>query len=197
MSQALDEMLKLVADASRKECEAVAESAEREARELTGAAHRAARRRMHDSVLEIRQIMRRELNQAQAALETARRQHQQRCDFRLLEASWSLLGDALARRWQDAAARKTWIASVVRQAQHALPGGTWQVHYPADWPSAERERLAADLSAAGVTPQWIVDQGVSAGLRLCAQGACLDGTAEGILADRAAIQAQLLAKLNE
>ena len=197
MSQALDEMLKLVADASRRDCEAVAASAERDARELIGAAHRAARRRMHDSVLEIRQIMRRELNQAQAALETARRQHQQRCDFRLLEASWSLLGDALVRRWQDAPARQAWIASLVHQARHALPVGNWQVHHPVDWPTNERERLAADLSAVGVTPQWIVDPRARAGLRLCAQGACLDGTAEGILADRAAIQAQLLAKLSE
>ena len=64
MTRALDEMLKLVDDASRKDSEAIAEAAALEARELTGTAHRASRRRMHENVLEIRQIMRREVNQA-------------------------------------------------------------------------------------------------------------------------------------
>lgn len=197
MMRALDEMLKLVADASRKDCEAIMAEADREARELTGAAHRAARRRMHENVLEIRQIMRREVNQAQAALETARRQHQQRCDFTLLEASWPLLREALARRWHDTAGRGHWIESLLQEAQRALPAGPWDVHHPADWPAAEREQLAAQLASAGVTPAFSVDRAVSAGLRLCAHGACLDGTAEAILADRAAIQARLLAKLSE
>lgn len=197
MSQALSEMLKLVADASRKECEAITAAAEREGRELIAAAHRAARRRMHDNILEIRQIMRRELNQAQAALETARRQHQQRCDFRLLEASWPLLRDALAQRWRESDARREWVQSMVRQAQRALPPGAWRVHHPADWPTAERERVASQLSQAGVSVEFVVDPSASAGLRLCAAGACLDGTAEGILTDHAAIQARLLAKLSE
>jgi len=197
MSDALDEMLMLVADASRKDCEAIAAAAEREARELTGAAHRAARRRMHENVLEIRQIMRRDVNQAQAALETARRQHQQRCDFTLLEASAPLLREALALRWKDEAGRRAWVESLVRQAQRALSPGTWQIHHPRDWMGTERDRLVEQLSSAGVTPELIADPAVGAGLRICAQGACLDGTAEAILSDRAAIEAQLLAKLGE
>lgn len=197
MTGALAEMLKLVADTSRHECEAVLATAGQEARELLGAAHRAARRRMHDNVLEIRQVMRRELDQAQAALETARRQHQQRCDFTLLDASWPLLREALARRWQDTAARQVWVESLVRQARRALPAAAWQVHHPAGWSDAERAQLAAQLSAAGITGRFAVDGMASAGLRVCADGACLDGTAEGILADRDAIQARMLAKLSE
>lgn len=197
MTGALADMLKLVADSSEREREEILAAAGREARELLGATHRAARRRMHDNVLEIRQVMRRELDQAQAALETARRQHQQRCDFALLEASWPLLREALARRWQDAGARQVWVESLLRQAQRALPAGAWDVHCPADWPASERERLAAQLASAGITVRFLVDATASAGLRLCAGGACLDGTAEGILGDRAAIQARLLARLSE
>lgn len=198
MADALEEMLKLVAEQQGKECAAAAERAGTEARDVLAAVHRGARRRMHENVLEIRQIMRREMNQAQAALETAKRQHTQRCDFALIESGWPKLRAAMLARWREAGARRVWIDSLVRAAQVALPHGSWDVFHPADLGAADRDYLAQSIAAfAGVVPRFVVDDKVSAGLRLCAAGACLDGTLEGILGDHAAIQARLLAKLEE
>jgi hypothetical protein len=196
MDAALEEMLKLVAEHERQECDTVAAQAAREAQELTQRAHRAARRRMHENVVEIRQLMRREQNQARAALETAKRQHQQRCDFALLESGAPRLRAALAGRWQNAATRRRWCESLIEQARAALPSGEWIVHHPADLGDAERELLARELRALNGAPaQFAPDGKLSAGLRLCAAGACLDGTLEGLLVDRATVQARLLAKL--
>lgn len=193
---ALDEMLKLVAEQERKECEAIGARAHEEAQGLIHGAHRAARRRMHENLAEIRQLMRREQNQAQAALETAKRQHQQRCDFALLESGWPRLRAALSKRWQDPALRRQWCDALIEQARAALPRGTWQVHHPANLSEAERQHLAQALkSASGAPAQCHAETKISAGLKLCCEGACLDGTLEGTLRDHASLQAQLLAKL--
>ena len=70
------------------------------------------------------------------------------------------------------------------------------MHHPADLSEAEREHLAQALkSASGAPRQCHADDKLSAGLKLCCEGACLDGTLEGTLRDHATIQAQLLAKL--
>ena len=198
MAEALEQMLKLVTEQQERECAAIAARAATEAHDILAAAHRSARRRMHENVLEIRQIMRREMNQAQAALETARRQHTQRCDFGLIESGWPKLRVAVLARWREPQARRAWIDSLVQQAQTALPRGRWDVHHPADLAAADRDYLRQSIvAAAGEAPRLLVDAQASAGLRLCAAGACLDGTREGILADHAAIQARLLAMLEE
>lgn len=198
MADALEEMLKLVTEQQDRECAAITERADTETRDILAAAHRGARRRMHENVLEIRQIMRREMNQAQAALETAKRQHTQRCDFALIESGWPKLRVAVSARWREAGARRAWIDSLVQQAQTALPRGSWEVHHPADLAAADRDYLTQSVAAAaGEAPRFLVDAKASAGLRLCAAGACLDGTLEGILGDHAAIQARLLAMLEE
>jgi F0F1-type ATP synthase membrane subunit b/b' len=194
---ALEEMLKLVAEQQRKACESIHARAQQEVQELIQSAHRAARRRMHDNVAEIRQLMRREQNQARAALETAKRQHQQRCDFAVLESGWPRLRAALMRRWQDAALRRRWCDALIAQARATLPRGPWQVYHPADVSEAERIHLAQALaSASGAPAHCHASDKLSAGLKLCCEGACLDGTLDGSLRDRAAIQAQLLAKLD-
>jgi hypothetical protein len=198
VADALEQMLQLVAEQQAKECVAAAERAAAEVHEVLTATHRSARRRMHENVLEIRQIMRREMNQAQAALETAKRQHAQRCDFALIESGWPKLRAQMLARWRDAGARRVWLDSLARAAQAALPRGQWDVYLPADLASADRDYLTQTIAAlAGAAPRFIVDDKASAGVRLCAAGACLDGTLEGILGDPAAIQARLLARLGE
>lgn len=198
MAEALEEMLKLVTEQQARECAAITERTGTEAHDILAATHRGARRRMHENVLEIRQIMRREMNQAQAVLETARRQHTQRCDFALIESGWPKLRVAVLARWRETAARRAWIDSLVQQAQTALPRGSWEVYHPADLAAADRDYLTQAISAAaGAAPRFLIDAKASAGLRLCAAGACLDGTLEGILGDHSAIQAILLAKLEE
>ncbi len=197
MSVALERMLALVAGHRQARCEEILAQAQVAARRLAAEAHRGARRRMHGNVTEIRTLLRQRVAQAEAALETARRQHRQRRDFALLETAWPVLAEALRRRWHDTAARGDWVQRLARQALATLPPTGWEIVHPVDWPAVEREALAAwlarELSAA---PRLRAAADVTAGLRICARGACLDGTVEGLLADRPAIEAMLLAEIN-
>ncbi len=195
---ALIEMLKLVEDHELARCREVMARAQREARQLLREAHAAARERMHRHAQELKYLRNRERGRAQAELATAHRQHRQRGDRALLDAGWTQLRQALVARWQAPAARRRWIDNLARAALARLPRGSWTVTCPATWDRTEREALAKQIaSALGTAPAWFEDRSVAAGLQFCVGGACLDGTLDGLLADRAAVEAMLLAELRE
>jgi hypothetical protein len=103
------------------------------------------------------------------------------------------LPNELIRRWGAAATRGTWVTAVISGARGLIPSGAWQIFHPQDWPAAEREAITADLAALlGAMPTCIADSGIRAGLKICADGNVVDGTLEGLIADRAVIGAQVL-----
>lgn len=194
----LVEMLKLVEDHELARCREIMARAQREARQQLREAHAAARLRMYRHAQELKHLRNRERGRAEAELATARRQHRQRGDLALLDAGWAKLRKALMARWQVPAERRRWVENLARQALARLPRGPWAVACPAAWDRAEREALAKQLaSVLGAAPEWIEDRNVAVGLRFCVGGACLDGTLDGLLADRAAVEATMLAELRE
>lgn len=193
-----DELLRLVSEHERRRCAEITAAAEAQAAAVVREAHRNARARMRENVSTLKQERQRSLALADAELDTVRRQHQQRCDYALLESAWEPLRAALAARWRDSAARRRWVAAFVRHALARLPHVAWRIEHPADWPGAERAALAASLgSALGMAPQFAVAGDIAAGLRVQAGAALLDGTLEGLLADRRAVEALLLAEIGQ
>jgi hypothetical protein len=195
---ALVEMLKLVEEQELGRCREAMTRAHAQAQVMRRDAQRAARARMHAHVQALKQERRRALALASAELDTAHRQYRNRCDYALIEAGLKQLDTALADRWQDTVARQQWVEGVVRNALACLPRERWEISYPPGWPeSAQREldaRLARELGAA---PVFRAEPGIRAGLRVRAGTALLDGTLEGLLADRTPIEALMLAELTE
>ncbi|OGI47777.1 MAG: hypothetical protein A2151_01135 [Candidatus Muproteobacteria bacterium RBG_16_65_34] len=193
---ALTEMLALVERHGQERCREITTRARQEAQTILRAAHRAVRERTHRQLQELRHHRDRETARAQAELATARRGHQQRCDYVLIDSGGALLRAALLARWRDADARRRWANGLLNQARALLPRGPWRIAHPADWPAAERAVLAGLLTRElGAAPEFSEDRDVTAGLRLCTGGACLDGTIEALLADRRAVEALLLAEI--
>jgi len=193
---ALTGMLELIAAHEARACGAILGQARKEAQRLIREAHRDVRTRMHQTLLDLRNQMRHEIAQADAALETARRQHRARCEFALLKWAEKPLREAFIARWQDARARGAWVNQLVIQARRVLPAVSWEVLHAPGWPAAEHEQLAAELTRdLGHAPIFVERTDIEAGLRLCAKGACLDGTLAGLLADRDTVHGRLLADL--
>lgn len=194
---ALAEMLKLVESHELARCRELMAGAHEKIGTLLGTAHQSARRRMHRHVQELKHYRDREIARVQAELATARRQQRQRRDGALLEAGWARLSAALLARWQETGTRQRWVDNLARQAFARLPHARWQAAHPANWPAVERAVLAEALTRAlGAAPELIEDRNIAAGLQFRAGGACLDGTLEGLLVDRAVIEATLLAELD-
>ncbi len=199
------------------ECAKLLKEANHQAEAQLRAAHREARQRVHQVLAELRRDARGHIVAAEARAQARERSREHRATLALLEAGWTRLGEELARRWQDPATRATWVEILVERALASLPAARWLIRYPADWPESEREKLAQTLAERlPQPPEWSPDAGIPAGLHICAGGAspqgdsdplraearaesyaCVDGTLEGLLADRAAVEAALLAAVEE
>jgi hypothetical protein len=197
-SVALVEMLKLVEEHELGRCREALTRAHAQAQVMRREAQRVARARMHAHIQALKQERRRALALASAELDTAQRQHRNRCDYALIETGLKQLDAALANRWQDAAARHQWVERVVRNARARLPRERWEISHPPGWPESEQRELAARLAPElGAAPVFRAEIGIRAGLCVRAGTARLDGTLDGLLADRAAIEALMLAELAE
>lgn len=197
-AEARTALLQLVAEHQRSRCAELRAAAEVQAAGIVREAWRGARTRLHENVHTLKQERRRALALASAELETARRQHRQRCDRVLLEAAWAPLRDALRARWQEPAARRAWVEDVARRALARLPRGRWRIAHPPDWPAAERGALFEQLARTlGVPPEASVEAGIAAGLRIACDTAQFDATLDGLLADRGTVEALLLAEVGE
>lgn len=189
----MQRLLDLV-DADRtSRCDAILRDAHTRAAGMVAAAHADARSRVRSAFAEERRRFEARLASARARLMTHRRACEQRRAGDLLAAGWPQLTTALGERWRDSRCRKSWVASVIAEARKALPTGGWRIVHASGWPHGERDELAGALATTmGARPQFVADESTRAGLRVSADGNVIDGTLDGLIADRAEIGARLL-----
>lgn len=193
----INALLALVEQHRAERCGQLLAQAEERRHTLLAEAYSEARARMHEAVLTERRRGKDKLDATRAQLETRARQQQHQTALLLLQQGWELLGQAVLQRWKSAAPRRLWVDTLLRQALLLLPRCSWVIEHPPGWDPAECAELHEALRAhCGGEPELRANDQIDAGLRICAEGAFLDGTLEGLLADRAAIEAQLLAQLH-
>jgi len=191
------QLLQVVARHRDERCNELLGQARREAAQVITQAHAEARVRMHQSVQGIREERRLRLAAAEAQLQTRRRRRREGADLWLLAAAWQPLRKALRGRWSQETARRQWIDYLVQRACTLLVATDWQIEHPLDWPAQERASLEERLDGQlGRLPEFIPREQISAGLRICANGTCVDGTLEGLLRDQTRIESLLLARCN-
>jgi hypothetical protein len=189
-------LLKLVAEQRDETCRRLIAEAERSARELLRQTHRKQRAHLHRRVLEERARIHARIQAVEAERVTRERRQQARSSAGVLEQAWPLLQAGLQRRWQDGEGRRRWVQRCVREAVGALPAGPWTVRHAPGWTAAEQQAVRDELTRLlGVEPQLRSDAGIEAGLIIDSGGACLDGSLDGLLADRQRLEARLLALL--
>jgi len=194
----LKHLLSVVEQRRSERCKKVLDEAQEQARQLIKQAHRDAQQRMHLELNEIRQKRRQQLVSAVARRQTRKRQRRQQADEELLTGSWLDLREALLQRWGDARMRLHWVEELVAQAASVLVDGHWVIEHPVDWPTQERSALQLRLQKQlDHTPHFRVKAAIGAGLCICAGGACVDGSVDGLLRERSAIEAVRLARINE
>ncbi len=179
-------------------CDAIVAEARAAAAATLATAHAEARARMRSAFTEERERRSARLAAAGAQLQTHRRLHDQRSAAALVAAGWLRLPAALCARWQQGPARRAWAEKVIAAARAALPGGSWRIVHAAGWPDEERAAISGALQAQLGTPRQVVADGsIQAGLKVAAGRVVIDGTLEGLLADRSEIGAGLLRHLEQ
>ena len=191
-------LLEVVETDRKRRREAIIDEARARAVATVAGAHAEARARVRGAFCEERQRLEARLAAARARLLTHHRGRERRRAADLLAAGSHKLTAALCARWRDPASRKCWAASVIFEAKKALPRGVWRIVHSPGWPDDERDALAATLaSELGALPQFVVAEAARAGLRVTAAGNIIDGTLDGLTADRAEIGSRLLAALED
>ena len=177
------------------ECRTVIATAKREADALVTQARSSARRRTHDAIEELRNEGIRRLARAKAKVETEARQRAQQCTVEVIERAWPLLAEALLERWHDPATRLVWTDGVARCGRDQLNAEGWVIEHPADWSDDEKQNFHNSHGAGSNAVTFVANAELTAGIKISAGKATLDATPRGLLADRSAVAALLLAEV--
>lgn len=189
-------LLELVTADRERRCAQILGDAEARAEARRAQARAEALARVRQTFDEQRRLRDTRIAAALAQLATQRRLHAQQRSAALLARAWEQLPAELQARWRQTEARAAWVDRVLASARERLPRGTWRILHAADWPAAERAARASELAAhCGAAPQFEADAGIAAGLKIVVDGNVIDGTLEGLLADRDALDARLLRQL--
>jgi hypothetical protein len=187
-------LLKLVEDWRDQECRKIIAEAEGRAAEVRRRAFARERDGLHQRVVAERGRARALIQAARAERTTRERRRSEQGDALVIAAAWPRLRQRLHARWDDAGTRADWVASALDQALERLPRRDWVVRHPPGWPGDERLRLAREIERrTGHGPTLEAESDIAAGLVIAGSGAVLDMSLDGLLRDRARIDARLLA----
>lgn len=182
--------------ATAAEAAALLAAAQQDARAILADAHRVARARMGELVPRLRQERAAALAQQQARIEVEARRSEQVQAARLVAAGRRRLRQSLVARWSDPAARRQWLDAALTVAGRFLRRGNWLVEAAPGLSDEERGYLSqqADIDYASRL-DWRQGETLDAGLRIVSEGAVLDATPAGLMANGHEIDAALLAEL--
>jgi hypothetical protein len=194
----LQHLLEVVDRRRDEHCEDLTNEAEAQARQIVKKAFHAATVHAHEDLAELREQIRKQRAYADAQLHTRQRQQRQQIEQKMITAGWQQMHDALQQLWDDEPTRKRWVNDLVLKASGTLIDAHWSIEHPSDWPGQEcldlKARLSNDYEC---FPTFEPQAAITAGLRISAGGACVDGSSSGLLQGRNRIEAMLLARIRE
>lgn len=189
-------LLRLVDEYRDKECRQILDAARAEAAERVARAYRKERAHLHERVVSERGRADVRIQAARAERATRERRSSERAHTELLETAWPHLRARLLARWLESAGRRAWTRRYLLQALELLPQGPWHLRHAAHWSEPERREATRDLdSGLAVPPEFEIDDSMQAGLIVECEGAVLDASLDGLMRDRARLEARLLALL--
>jgi hypothetical protein len=191
----LQRLLEIIDAYQNEECAKLLNETQNEAADTTRQAFREARIRVKQDIETSRQSIERAIATAKASVQTEEKQQQYIATQKYLEQSWQQLADLLKQRWKSPDTRRRWVDKAVNQALKVLPESTWQIEHPENWPEDERRALATQIrSSSRPTPDFVANKELAVGIRIIANGAIVDASIGGLMADRGRIEAELLAR---
>ena len=90
-----------------------------------------------------------------------------------------------------------WTDGVARCGRDQLNAAGWIVEHPADWSEDEKRNFRNSHGAGGNAVTFVANSELTAGIKISAGEATLDATPPGLLADRSAVAALLLAEIGQ
>ena len=197
-NETLEHLLGVVVENREKRCQQVREKAQQQAREITRQAHARSRARMHRHVNELREKYRARISSANARNQTLLRQQHQKEDRALLDVAWPLLREAMTALWNDTDSRRDWLQAAVNSASSSLRDNGWHIEHPLNL-ADEDAKLITYMLPHGKSKhaKLVATDTIDAGIRITIKGTVVDATLDGLLKQKNAIEALMLARIKQ
>jgi len=197
-AETLEQLLAVIVENREKRCAEIGKSAHQQADSILKQAHSRVRSRLHRHISILREKYRTSLLAAQARSQTSIRQQHQKADSVFLDSAWPALHEALLSSWNEPASRRKWIEAAIANASSTLLQRDWHVEYPRDFTAEARQQLKRAFDdRREATAGFSASDDIEAGIRIITHGTVLDATLAGLLQRRTAIEATLIARLNQ
>ena len=192
----LDYLLGVVTANREQRCAEILDAAHSQSNEVVKQAYSHVRLRMHHHILELREKYRQRVTAAYARIHTLMRQQNQVADRALLDSALPLLQQSLMSLWQNPQLRQRWSDGAIEKASSVMLNDNWRIEYPSALSAGEVEHLKHQaVSVHSKTAALTVDDKIKAGIRIIAAGTVVDATLDGLLQQRAVIEAMLISRI--
>jgi len=195
-TETLEHLLGVVVENREKRCQAVRDKAHQQAADITGQAYKRGRARLHRHVDELREKYRLKVTSATARNQTLLRQQHHKEERAILDIAWPMLRSAMTALWQQQETRCQWIESAVETAKQRLRQQGWHIEHPPDFSKEDRECIERMLTV-DHKPELSACEDIEAGIRIRLDGAVIDATLAGLLRQRRAIEARMIARIKQ
>jgi vacuolar-type H+-ATPase subunit E/Vma4 len=191
-------LLQRVTEDQQQRCATARTAAAEQARKIVAAAYAQARRSVHDSTVRERARIEQGLRQAKGSAEIEARREEQKESRFLLGQMGTRLAEALNGRRQEPKQRRDWIIAAMSRAAALVAGRAWILEHGSGWSEHERTELAGWAARHGaISLDWSSNASLVSGLKIRADGVCIDATVDGLLAHRADIESIFMAEYLE
>ena len=195
-TETLEHLLGVVVESREKRCQEMRDKAHQQAAEIISQAHKKSRGRMHRHVNELREKYRLRVASATARNQTLLRQQHHKEERALLDVAWPMLRTALMALWAGPDSRYRWIEAAVASADSRLRDRGWRIEHPLDF-SKDDSRRVEKMFATGSKPELTASDDIEVGVRIRLDGTVIDATLAGLLKQKNAIEARMIARIKQ
>jgi hypothetical protein len=195
-TETLEHLLGVVVENREKRCQAVRDRAFQQASEITGQAYQRGRARLHRHVNELREECRLKVTSATARNQTLLRQQRHKEERAILDVAWPMLRTSMMALWQQYETRCQWIESAIETAKQRLRQRGWRIEHPPDFSEDDRQCIE-QMFTGDHKPELSASDDIEAGIRIRLDGAVIDATLAGLLRQKRAIEARMIARIKQ
>jgi hypothetical protein len=187
-----DALIQQLKREQEKRCRDLQATGESWTRQRLSEARHQALIRFRRAAKQERERFSREISAAEAAISAEARNRHQHHLSAMVHAVIARLPGALEARWNESSSRAAWIDAALLDAQQRMGPGEWHVRIAA---ASDAQELPASRGDANIT--WSQDHRLKAGLVIEKDGAHLDASTTGLLADTTLLESRILEMLGE
>ncbi len=197
-TETLEHLLGVVVENREKRCLELRENAQQQANEIIRQAYSKGRVRMHYHIEALREKYRLRVTAATARNQTLLRRQHQKEDRAILDIAWPLLREAILALWNEPVARHRWLDAAIASASTELREHGWRIEHPPGLGGEDIKKINQSCSRdEGKGPELSAADDIKAGIRIIAGGTVVDATLEGLLQQKTAIEARIIARIRQ